>query len=123
MKRFLFVLCVFACLLPVSAQADIEIRHAVLSSGAMTSAGPAFHLLCQPITGVSTGGGLTVWHGSEFLFRAMTQCLSGDVNCDGAIDGLDVQAFVLAKIYGQGTPSGLWASELDIPTFVSLLLN
>lgn len=51
------------------------------------------------------------------------QRITGDVNGDGAVDMLDVDPFIQAKLADQGDPEALCAANITVQEFVDLLLN
>ena len=65
-------------------------------------------------SGQIVGEGLHFGFPHAFLLTSST-CLKGDVNGDGVVNGLDVQAFVEVFLSG-GTPQQICAADMGAPT-------
>ncbi len=77
----------------------------------------------QAIIGRADNGTVFMHAGLIPCLPAHLSCLLGDVNGDDVIDGLDISGYVDIKLTGVGTPRELCAADIDIATFISLLLG
>ena len=122
-KKFLFGLCLLACWpLAGGLQAD-QARNVTMVSAVGTSTTGSVYNVGQTMVGISTGATQIAYHGVMYALRVETQCALGDMNCDGKVNGLDIQIYKNVILTGVGTPSELHSAGIDIPTFVGLLLN
>lgn len=122
MKKFIFGLCLLACWPLAGLQADLVHCQTISAGAGTTTPGPSFHNLGQTVVGRSSNASTVVWHGAMYCLR-VEQCALGDMNCDGDVNGLDIQIYKNVILTGVGTPSELHSASIDIPTFVGLLLN
>ena len=123
MKKFLFGLCLLACWPLAGLQADLVPCQVISAGAGTTTPGSQIHNVGQILGGMSTNVSTVVWHGALYCLRVETQCTLGDMNCDGDVNGLDIQTYKNVILTGVGTPSELHSAGIDIPTFVGLLLN
>ncbi|GJQ30511.1 MAG: hypothetical protein HBSAPP03_23950 [Phycisphaerae bacterium] len=82
-----------------AAQAQPTIDWYTIDGGGGTSAGGAFTLsgtIGQPDAGVMSGGSFTLSGGFWVSTPPGGPTCDGDVNCDGAVNGIDVEIMELA---------------------------
>ena len=101
-----------------------EAPCAVVSAGAQTDdATGSAQNVGQAVIGRADNGTVFMHAGGIPCFGVHLDCMLGDVNNDGKVDGLDIQLYVDVTITGVGTPLELCAANIDLPTFVDLLLG
>jgi hypothetical protein len=124
-KRYAVLLLCAGVLLPVGRRlvAD-QAPCSVVSSGAETDSGTGSVLnVGQVMIGRANNGSVFMHAGGIPCFQVHLSCLRGDVNGDGVIDGLDIEGYTKVTTTGLGTPRELCAANIDISTFVGLLLG
>ena len=96
----------------------------IISAGAQMENTPgALYNVGQVTVGTMTDG-VVVMHvgGIQCLAQGIVQCLKGDVDGNGLINGNDIDNYVQVTLTGIGTPKELCAADITIPDFATLLL-
>lgn len=97
----------------------------VLSDGSARLETPgATAILGQALIGRSTNGTLVMHAGAiHCSAESDVQCLLGDVDNNGLINGMDIDDYIQVVTTEMGTPQELCAAAIDIDAFVALLLG
>ncbi len=100
-----------------------EAECTVVSGGAETDAlTGSIQNAGQVVIGPAAAGSVVLHAGAIPCLAVHIDCLPGDVNGDGLIDGLDIGRYVDVTLTGIGTPRELCAAAIDEASFVELLL-
>lgn len=97
----------------------------IVSAGAQMEGTPnALYNAGQVAIGTTSGGGVIMHVGGiHCLAEGVAQCLKGDVDTNGLINGGDIDEYVIVTLTGVGTAKQLCAADLEVAEFVALLLN
>ncbi len=123
-KQAALVSCALLTLFLADRLRADESLCAVVSAGAETDAATgSVQNVGQAMIGRGDNGTVFMHAGAIPCLAIHVSCFLGDVNGDGGVDGLDVEGYTRVTITGLGTPRELCAADIDIPTFVDLLLG
>lgn len=124
-SAFLILSCLTLTLTLAGPSEADNANCVIVSAGAQMETTPgALHNVGQVAIGLTSGGGIEMHVGGiHCLSMGILQCLKGDVDINGLIDGQDIDDYVRVTITGSETALEKCAAGISVPDFVELLLN